>query len=381
MPKYKFSEIAYNITAKKMPEPGDEELYIGLEHIDSGSLRVTRWGSNVELVGQKLVMQKGDILFGRRNTYLRRCAIAPHDGIFSAHGMIFRPNTEVIDPDYFPFFISSDYFMDAAIRISVGSLSPTVNWKTLKELEFYLPDLNQQRHMAELLSAANDAKESYQDLLIQTDNLVKTQFIEMFGDPLNNEQNWPRKRLQDLVSSDCSISYGIVKTGDDVPGGVPVFRPVDIVGKVPAIADLKRTTAEISAQYKRTLLKGRELLITVRANIGDTCIIGDEFTGCNVGRGIVPIRLNENIMSLEFLKGQMDFDSMSQHIKSLAKGVTLIQLNMEDLRMIEFIVPPIDLQSSYVSILHQTDKSKFALKESIDRINDLMKSLMHQDFS
>ena len=63
MPKYKFSEIAYNITDKKMPDPGDEELYIGLEHLDSGSLRVTRWGSEVELVGQKLVMQKGDILF------------------------------------------------------------------------------------------------------------------------------------------------------------------------------------------------------------------------------------------------------------------------------------------------------------------------------
>jgi len=187
----------------------------------------------------------------------------------------------------------------------------------------------------------------------------------MFGDPVKNELNWPQLSLQDLVSDDCSISYGIVKTGDDVPGGIPVFRPVDIVGKVPTIADLKRTTAEISAQYKRTILKGRELLITVRANIGDTCIIGEEFTGCNVGRGIVPIRLNEDIMSLEFLKGQMDFDSMSQRIKSLAKGVTLIQLNMEDLRMIEFIVPPIDLQNRYVSLLQQTDKSKYvALQET-----------------
>ena len=65
-----------------MPEPGDEKMYIGLEHLDSGSLKITRWGSEVELTGQKLVMRKGDVLFGRRNTYLRRAAIAPHDGIF-----------------------------------------------------------------------------------------------------------------------------------------------------------------------------------------------------------------------------------------------------------------------------------------------------------
>ena len=86
-------------------------------------------------------------------------------------------------------------------------------------------------------------------------------------------------------------------------------------------------------------------------------------------------------MSLEFLKGQMDFDSMSQHIQSLAKGVTLIQLNMEDLRVIEFIVPPIDLQNRYVSILQQTDKSKFELKQAIERVTNLMKSLMQQDFA
>ena len=48
MPHYKFDQIAFNITDKKMPEPGDEKMYIGLEHLDSGSLKITRWGSEVE---------------------------------------------------------------------------------------------------------------------------------------------------------------------------------------------------------------------------------------------------------------------------------------------------------------------------------------------
>ena len=100
--------------------------------------------------------------------------------------MIFRPKTEVVDPEYFPFFISSNYFMDAAIRISVGSLSPTVNWKTLKELEFDLPTLEEQRKNAAILKSINETKEAYQELLVQTDNLVKSQFIEMFGDPVDN---------------------------------------------------------------------------------------------------------------------------------------------------------------------------------------------------
>ena len=127
---YKFSDIASNSKEKRMPLPEDRYMYVGLEHLDTGDLTVHRWGSGVDLTGQKLVMHKGDLLFGRRNTYLKRAAIAPHDGLFSAHGMILHPNTDVIDIDFFPFFIASDYFMDAAIRISVGSLSPTVNCGT-----------------------------------------------------------------------------------------------------------------------------------------------------------------------------------------------------------------------------------------------------------
>ena len=182
----------------------------------------------------------------------------------------------------------------------------------------------------------------------------------MFGDPVDNPMEWEKRQLQQLVSRDCSISYGIVKTGNDVDDGVPVFRPVDIVGKVPTRAELKRTTPEISSQYKRSLLTGRDLLVTVRANIADTFIAGEEFKGCNVGRGIVPVRTDESKIRLEFLKAQMDFDSMNRHMKALAKGITLIQLNMEDLRCVEFIVPPTDVQDRYIAVMQQSDKSKFA---------------------
>ena len=173
---------------------------------------------------------------------------------------------------------------------------------------------------------------------------------------------WEKRQLQQLVSRDCSISYGIVKTGNDVDDGVPVFRPVDIVGKVPTRAELKRTTPEISSQYKRSLLTGRDLLVTVRANIADTFIAGEEFKGCNVGRGIVPVRTDESKIRLEFLKAQMDFDSMNRHMKALAKGITLIQLNMEDLRCVEFIVPPTDVQDRYIAVMQQSDKSKYLLR-------------------
>ena len=181
MAKYRFEQIAFNSTEKKKPTEEDKFTYLGLEHLDSGSLKVTRFGSDVAPIGEKLVMRKGDVLFGKRRAYQKKVAIAPFDGVFSAHGMVLRPREEVVDARFFPLFISSDYFLDAAIKISVGSLSPTINWRDLKDLEFELPPLEEQRRLAAVLWAINETIESYKILIKKTDELVKSQFIEMFG--------------------------------------------------------------------------------------------------------------------------------------------------------------------------------------------------------
>lgn len=373
MPKYKFSEIAYNITDKKMPEPGDEELYIGLEHLDSGSLRVTRWGSEVELVGQKLVMQKGDILFGRRNTYLRRAAIAPHDGIFSAHGMIFRPNTAVIDPDYFPFFISSDYFMDAAIRISVGSLSPTVNWKTLKELEFFLPDLNQQRHTAELLSAANETKEAYQDLLIKSDELVKSQFIELFSDI-------PRDEYQKLSAVCKIITDGTHQPPKFVDKGIPFLLVSNITGNVITYETPKYISQETyDALMKRTPIEIGDILLSTVGSYGHPAIV-KENRPFSFQRHIAYLKPDASKIDSVFLHTAILSDDVQKQIDDLVLGVAQKTLNLSAIRGIQIPVPSIDRQQSFNLFVEQLDKSKFELKQAIANISELMKSLIQQDF-
>ena len=95
---------------------------VGLEHLIPQEITLTQWAENIENTFTK-VFHKGDVLFGKRRAYQKKVAIAPFDGIFSAHGMVLRPKEKVIDPKFFPMFIASDYFLDSAIKISVGSLS------------------------------------------------------------------------------------------------------------------------------------------------------------------------------------------------------------------------------------------------------------------
>jgi restriction endonuclease S subunit len=133
---------------------------VGLEHLNPDSLKLSRWGTPSDVIGDKLRFQTGDIIFGRRRAYQRKLAVAEFDGICSAHAMVVRANTETVDPDFLPFLMQSDLFMQRAIDISVGSLSPTINWTTLRIQEFPLPPKEEQRSIAEILWAADEAIES-----------------------------------------------------------------------------------------------------------------------------------------------------------------------------------------------------------------------------
>ena len=378
MPKYKFSEIAYNINQKKMPEPGDEEMYIGLEHLDSGSLKVKRWGSDVPITGEKLVMKKGDILFGRRNTYLRRAAIAPHNGIFSAHGMIFRPNTAVMDPDYFPFFIASDYFMNAAIRISVGSLSPTVNWKTLKDLEFVIPDLDSQRKSAAILTVANQLKESYETLLIQTDELVKSQFIEMFGDLADNPKGYELKPLSELLLierggsprpisdyvTEAEDGVNWIKIGDADEGSVYITHTKEKIK--PEGTKKSRYVQPGDFLLSNSMSFGRPYILTIDGYIHD---------------GWLVLRDKNNRFDKMFLYAMLSSSYAVSSFESMAAGSVVKNLNKELVGNLSVPVPPIEEQKQYAEFMHQADKSKFEIKKSIENISELIKSLMQQDFT
>ena len=155
---YRFDQMAVNVNERV--EPGDTDLahYVGLEHLDTDSLKIRRWGTPEDVEATKLRFRKGDIIFGRRRVYQRKLAVAEFDGICSAHAMVLRANPAVVLPEFLPFFMQSDLFMNRALEISVGSLSPTINWHTLAAQEFPLPPPEEQRRLVEVLRAAEEVK-------------------------------------------------------------------------------------------------------------------------------------------------------------------------------------------------------------------------------
>lgn len=353
MPKYRFDDIAINSTEKKKPVEEDKYTYLGLEHLDSGSLKVTRFGSEVAPIGEKLVMRKGDVLFGKRRAYQKKVAIAPFDGIFSAHGMVLRPKENVIDKDFFPLFISSDYFLDAAIKISVGSLSPTINWKDLKTLEFELPSLEEQRKLAEVLWSINYTLDAYKKLLEVTDQLVKSQFIEMFGDSETNPKQYPIKGLCEIAEYYNGLTYKPSDATDD-ENGTLVLRSSNIQNGALAFDDNVRVTCSIK---EKLMVKDNDILMCSRngsaALVGKTAIIKDLKEPMTFGAFMMIIRS-------EYYPYLKTFFDTAAFRSQLSIGTTTInQITGKMLNDVKLPVPDMDTVNAYGSFMEQSDKSKY----------------------
>ena len=347
MPKFRFTEIAINSTEKKKPVEEDKFTYIGLEHLDSGTLTVSRWGSDIAPIGEKLVMKKGDVLFGKRRAYQKKVGIAPFDGIFSAHGMVLRPREEVITKEYFPLFISSDYFLNEAIRISVGSLSPTVNWKDLKDLEFTIPSIEEQKRITPLIWAAIEAKNAYKEKIKCTDDLVKSQFIEMVG----------KATSSDKLLNHVDVLYGFPfnsKLFNNNGEGLPLLRIRDINT---GLSDTF-TTEQADEKY---IVSDGDCLVGMDGNF--------EIVKWNHGSAYLnqrmckftPIDIQREYM-MYFLRLKL------KEIESVANSTTVKHLSAKDINGIEIPIVDDAAQLWFEEFSIQSDKSKLLIEYTVRKI-------------
>ena len=365
--KYKFEDIAINSTAKKLPEPSDNEHYIGLEHLDSGNLYVTRWGADTAPIGEKLLMKKGDVLFGKRRAYQKKVGIAPFDGIFSAHGMVLRPKEDVICKEFFPFFISSDYFLNEAIRISVGGLSPTINWKDLRVLEFELPSLEEQRVLADKLWAAYEVKESYKNLLAQTDKLLHAQFEKMFG------EGWEHKTLGEIGTFQRGGGF---QKNDFVEGGIPCIHYGQIHTKFgPYISShLTEISSDLESKVKYAA-KG-DLLIAITSedeegSCKSTAWLGNYNVAVGGHAAIFHHNMNPLFMSYYFKSSFFN----AEKVKYL-RGSKVIEIKPDDIAKIHVPIPPMELQKQFAETAEQAEQTKASLNNGIEAIEAVIRSLI-----
>ena len=245
---------------------------------------------------------------------------------------------------------------------SYKSTAASIRKPMLTDFPICFPSLSEQQRIVEQLDTFTSSIENLKEQIAQ-----RRKQYEYYRDQLLDLEGKPgveMKTLGEVVSKECSLSYGIVQPGDDVPNGIPVVRPIDLVSMLVGKEGLKKTTKEISDSYKRTILKGNEILFCVRGTTGVMSLASEMLKDCNVTRGIVPITIDDKITKM-FVYYQLKGLRLQKTIAEKTNGTALRQINVKDLRLLSLMLPPLSEQQRIVSILDTFEASIHNLEQQL----------------
>jgi len=320
---------------------------VGLEHLIPQEIKFSGYDVDTENTFTK-TFKKGQILFGRRRAYLKKAAIADFDGICSGDITVIEAIPGKVDPLLLPFIIQNDKFFDYAVSRSAGGLSPRVKWEHLKDYEFDLPPIEEQRILADKLWAAYRLKESYKKLLTATQEMVKSQFIEMFGDThMRSDHSRQWKEVVEIINGK---DYKSIQVED---GGYPVYG-----------------TGGEMARASDYLSPANSILLGRTGTIDKPLLIREKYWNVDTAFGAVP---DEKVLHYVYFYWHcktIDFNVLN-------KGTTLPSTTKVDLLNLWIKIPSMEEQTRFGSIVEQADKSEFELRKSIEAIDQVIKSLIN----
>lgn len=379
MAHYKISDVAEEVKDRENnPSESKYDRFVGLEHYVSGDVEITHFGSTERLESAMKVFKAGDILIARRNVYLKRASTVSFDGLTSGDSIVLRAKDPTI-ARILPFVLNTDDFWDYADQYSDGTMSKRLSPKLLLAYEFDLPD-DCLEDFADLLWAANETRNSYRELLRQTDELVKSQFIEMFGDMESNPKGWRESTL----GTECYyIKDGPHKSPPyiDDQNGIPFISTRNIVNGDGIDWSTAKYISE--ADYLQCIKKCKpekgDILYSKGGTTGIAKYVDTDKRFANWVH-VAVLKFGDQLDG-RFLERMLNMDYCYRQSQQLTKGIANRDFVLSAIAQVKIFVPPIELQRQYVRFVEQSDKSKFELKQAIERVTNLMKSLMQQDFA
>ena len=373
MAKYKLNDIIIRANTKVDKDTTNLIYYVGGEHFTSGDVVVDQRGLiEGSTIGPMFYygFTAGQFLLVSRNPHMKKAGVVDFDGICSEKTFVLETaDPSVLSPRFLPFVLQNDRFWEYAVANRHGSTNFFINWATLSAYEFDLPSIEEQEKLADILWALVATKKKYEKLLQKTDELVKSQFIEMFGDEAK------QVRLDELC-----LHFGDgdwIESKDQSEEGIRLIQTGNVGnGEYKDKDDKARYISEETfARLGCTEVFPGDILISRLPDpIGRACIV-PEMPKSITAVDCTIVRLKDEILStffVNFTKTPM----YTMQIDSFTTGSTRKRISRANLGSIMVPVPDLARQERFALIAEQSDKSKFELTQAISRIDDMIKALM-----
>ena len=334
-----------------------------------------------------LSVAEGDILFakmcGTKKTLRIDRPLSEH--LYSTGFCAVRANESLMDAALLYHLLASDQFLTQKDQNSSGATQKAITNAGLRKIVIQVPDLPEQRKLAANLDCIEQMMANRREQLVSFDQLVKSRFIELFGDPASNSPKWDTGRLGDYMTTltdfSANGSYALLDSQVvmyDEPHYAIMVRTTDL-----ETGDLKNGVKYIDQKAYELLGKsklfGGEMIMNKIGSAGKIYLMPHIETPASLGRNAFMFRFDQRV-NIVFLYALLTSEYGTAEIQQHIRGAVTKTITKESTRSIRIIVPPIELQEQFAAFVEQTDKSKLAVQKGLQELEILKKSLMQQYF-
>ena len=322
----------------------ENDLLIGMD----GEFNIAKWGKTPALLNQRV------------------CRLAPKDSI---------------DKDYL------FYFMPVALkRIEEKTPFVTVKHLSAKELnkiEIPVLSLEEQRKIAETLSKVDELIAFRDRQLAKLDELVKARFVEMFGNPIENTMNWPKKLLRDITTK---IGSGATPKGgrESYPNaGVSLIRSMNVYDGQFLYKDLAHLTDEQATQLNGVTVEAEDVLVNITgASVARSCVVPKDVLPARVNQHVAIVRCNRELLNPIFTNKMFINNEFKKALLSIGEsgGATRQAITKKQLEELSVVVPPLSIQNEFFTFSECVDQQKQTVQQSLDKLELMKKALMQEYF-
>ena len=242
-------------------------------------------------------------------------------------------------------------------------------------LPFYLPDIEKQKEISAVLDRVSELIALRKEQLVKLDQLVKSRFVELFGDPVKNNMGWESKPLNDVCDG---IGDGLHGTPEyDEGGEYPFINGNNLIDGEIIITPATKMVAAKTYEKHFIDISTNAILISINGTLGKLAFYNGEKV--MLGKSACYCNLKQDINKV-FVYGVMKSDAFAEFLENSSTKSTIKNVGLKAMREFRLILPPMELQEQFAAFVEQTDKSKLAIQQSLDKLELLKKSLMQEYF-
>ena len=302
-------------------------------------------------------------------------------GVLSPMYVVFEVDITKLLPDYFKYYFQTNRFFENVKNNAQGSVRNSLSFRALADFDYLLPPIAEQEKIVKILRDADSIIEKYGLLLEEKKQFIKSQFIEMFGNPINNSKKIKTEEMTNI----CEIIDGYrgsnyPKSGEFYEKEYCLFlNAKNVTNNGFSFANCMFITEKKDKLLGKGKLQRGDIVLTTRGTVGNIAFYTDDvpFDNMRINSGMVILRMNKEKINEVFFIEQ--FKLQLDKIKNkVASGSAQPQLPISKMKNIKILIPPIEDQNKYANFIKQIDKQKSLLEQQKKNYENLKKGLMQK---